>query len=124
MSLIDIILLAVALAMDCLTVSIVSGVIINNGQWTMDNGQLAARSNNFQLSIFNCQFSWSEVDAVEIHLTCIRRCLTCQDGALYSQADFDVALVIVTCWQVERFSQYDGVHTLGIACKLGVAKVR
>ena len=55
MSLIDIILLAVALAMDCLTVSIVSGVIINNGQWTMDNGQLAARSNNFQFSIVNCQ---------------------------------------------------------------------
>ena len=39
MSLIDIILLAVALAMDCLTVSIVSGVI-TNGQWKMDNGQL------------------------------------------------------------------------------------
>ena len=39
MSLIDIILLAVALAMDCLTVSIVSGVI-NNGQLKMDNGQL------------------------------------------------------------------------------------
>ena len=39
MSLIDIILLAVALAMDCLTVSIVSGVI-DNGQWKMDNGQL------------------------------------------------------------------------------------
>jgi putative Mn2+ efflux pump MntP len=39
MSLIDIILLAVALAMDCLTVSIVSGVF-TNGQWKMDNGQL------------------------------------------------------------------------------------
>ena len=39
MGLIDIILLAVALAMDCLTVSIVSGVI-TNGQWKMDNGQL------------------------------------------------------------------------------------
>ena len=39
MSLIDIILLAVALAMDCLTVSIVSGVN-TNGQWKMDNGQL------------------------------------------------------------------------------------
>ena len=55
MSLIDIILLAVALAMDCLTVSIVSGVI-TNGQWKMDNGQLAARSNNFQLSQLRMAF--------------------------------------------------------------------
>jgi putative Mn2+ efflux pump MntP len=46
MSLIDIILLAVALAMDCLTVSIVSGVI-TNGQWIMDNWLRAA-------IIFNC----------------------------------------------------------------------
>ena len=38
MSLIDIILLAVALAMDCLTVSIVSGVI-DNGQWKMEIGR-------------------------------------------------------------------------------------
>ena len=55
MSLIDIILLAVALAMDCLTVSIVSGVI-DNGQLKMDNGQLAARSNNFQLSQLRMAF--------------------------------------------------------------------
>ena len=55
MSLIDIILLAVALAMDCLTVLIVSGVI-TNGQWKMDNGQLAARSNNFQLSQLRMAF--------------------------------------------------------------------
>ena len=55
MSLIDIILLAVALAMDCLTVSIVS-VVITNGQWKMDNGQLAARSNNFQLSQLRMAF--------------------------------------------------------------------
>ena len=41
MNLLDIILLAVALAMDCFTVSIVSGVLFN-GQWTMDNGQLSA----------------------------------------------------------------------------------
>ena len=37
MNLLDIILLAVALAMDCFTVSIVSGVLFN-GQWTMDKG--------------------------------------------------------------------------------------
>ena len=55
MSLIDIILLAVALAMDCLTVSIVSGVI-TNGQWKMDNGQLAARSNILQLSQLRMAF--------------------------------------------------------------------
>ena len=50
MNLLDIILLAVALAMDCFTVSIVSGVLFN-GQWTMDNGQLSTRSNNYPLSI-------------------------------------------------------------------------
>ena len=37
MNLLDIILLAVALAMDCFTVSIVSGIILN-GQWTEDRG--------------------------------------------------------------------------------------
>jgi putative Mn2+ efflux pump MntP len=52
MNLLDIILLAVALAMDCFTVSIVSGVLFN-GQWTMDNGQLSTRSNNYPLSIFH-----------------------------------------------------------------------
>jgi putative Mn2+ efflux pump MntP len=52
MNLLDIILLAVALAMDCFTVSIVSGVLFN-GQWTMDNGQLSTRSNNFPFSIFH-----------------------------------------------------------------------
>ena len=50
MNLLDIILLAVALAMDCFTVSIVSGVLFN-GQWTMDNGQLSTRSNNYPFSI-------------------------------------------------------------------------
>ena len=43
MNLLDIILLAVALAMDCFTVSIVSGVLFN--------GQLSTRSNNYPLSI-------------------------------------------------------------------------
>ena len=52
MNLLDIILLAVALAMDCFTVSIVSGVLFN-GQWTMDNGQLSTRSNNYPFSIFH-----------------------------------------------------------------------
>ena len=52
MNLLDIILLAVALAMDCFTVSIVSGVLFN-GQWTMDNGQLSTRSNNYPLSILH-----------------------------------------------------------------------
>ena len=52
MNLLDIILLAVALAMDCFTVSIVSGVLFN-GQWKMDNGQLSTRSNNYPLSIFH-----------------------------------------------------------------------
>lgn len=52
MNLLDIILLAIALAMDCFTVSIVSGVLFN-GQWTMDNGQLSTRSNNYPLSIFH-----------------------------------------------------------------------
>ena len=52
MNLLDIILLAVAMAMDCFTVSIVSGVLFN-GQWTMDNGQLSTRSNNYPLSIFH-----------------------------------------------------------------------
>ncbi len=52
MNLLDIILLAVALAMDCFTVSIVSGVLFN-GKWTMDNGQLSTRSNNYPLSIFH-----------------------------------------------------------------------
>ncbi len=63
MSLLDIILLAVALAMDCLTVSIVSGVI-DNSQFTIHNSQLnnaqtdtakKAVANNCQLSIVNCQ---------------------------------------------------------------------
>ena len=45
MNLLDIILLAVALAMDCFTVSIVSGVLFN--------GQLSTRSNNYPLSIFH-----------------------------------------------------------------------
>ena len=52
MNLLDIILLALALAMDCFTVSIVSGVLFN-GQWTMDNGQLSTRSNNYPLSILH-----------------------------------------------------------------------
>ena len=52
MNLLDIILLAVALAMDCFTVSIVSGVLFN-GQWTMDNGKLSTRSNNSPLSIIH-----------------------------------------------------------------------
>lgn len=52
MNLLDIILLAVALAMDCFTVSIVSGVLFN-GQWTMDNGKLSTRSNNSPLSILH-----------------------------------------------------------------------
>ena len=52
MNLLDIILLAVALAMDCFTVSIVSGVLFN-GQWKMDNGQLSTRSNNYPFSIFH-----------------------------------------------------------------------
>ena len=52
MNLLDIILLAIALAMDCFTVSIVSGVLFN-GQWTMDNGKLSTRSNNSPLSIIH-----------------------------------------------------------------------
>ena len=52
MNLLDIILLAIALAMDCFTVSIVSGVLFN-GQWTMDNGKLSTRSNNSPLSILH-----------------------------------------------------------------------
>ena len=39
MSLIDLILLAVALAMDCLTVSIVSGVIVGEG-WRTETGKI------------------------------------------------------------------------------------
>ena len=52
MNLLDVILLAIALAMDCFTVSIVSGVLFN-GQWTMDNGKLSTRSNNSPLSILH-----------------------------------------------------------------------
>ena len=52
MNLLDIILLAIALAMDCFTVSIVSGVFFN-GKWIMDNGKLSTRSNNYPLSIFH-----------------------------------------------------------------------
>ena len=52
MNLLDIILLAIALAMDCFTVSIVSGVLFN-GKWKMDNGKLSTRSNNYPLSIIH-----------------------------------------------------------------------
>ena len=49
MSLIDIILLAVALAMDCLTVSIVSGVIDN----AQSNTAKKAVANNCELCIMH-----------------------------------------------------------------------
>ena len=51
MSLLDIIFLAIALAMDCFTVSIVSGVIYN-AQLTAPS---KAGGNNFQFSISTCQ---------------------------------------------------------------------
>ena len=56
MNLLDIILLAIALAMDCFTVSIVSG-IISNSQFTIHNSQSAtsneAAANNCALCIMN-----------------------------------------------------------------------
>ena len=67
--------------------------------------------------------SWSEINAVEIHLTRIRRGLTCSNGALQPNAELDVVLLIVADRKLEVLSKHDSVYPLGVVLELGVVAI-